>query len=112
MDLHIESHTAWYVIWYVINAASRSHTARLLALPSRNFFFLGIVAGVDCARGTLRGGGVAGMDICAGVPGIVALFLLGELMLELGDIDPLGVAILVTRQTSWLKINSVSLKVY
>ena len=48
---------------------------------------MGIVAGVDCARGSLRGGGVAGADVCAGVLGIVSFFLLEELMLALGDSD-------------------------
>ena len=66
---------------------SRPQSSRLLALPRRNFFRLGIVAGVDCARGSLRGGGVAGADVCAGVLGIVSFFLLEELMLALGDSD-------------------------
>ena len=67
------------------------------------------MAGVDCARGTLRGGGggVAGVDVGAGVLGIVSFFLLEELMLALGDCDPLGVANLASRQTRLLKINTI-----
>ena len=67
---------------------------------------MGIVAGVDCARGSLRGGGggVAGVTFGAGDFGIGSAFLLGELMLGIGDMDPLlRVANLASGQTRLLK---------
>ena len=71
---------------------------------------MGIVAGVDCARGSLRGGGggVAGVAAGAGDFGIVSVFLLEELMLGVGVMDPLlRVANLASGQTRLLKMNAV-----
>ena len=66
---------------------------------------MGIVAGVDCARGSLRGGvgGVAGGAFGAGDFGIASVFR-EELMLGIGDMDPLlRVANLASGQTRLLK---------
>ena len=71
---------------------------------------MGIVAGVDCARGSLRGGGggVAGVAFGAGDFGIVSVFILEELMLGMGDMDTLlRVANLASGQTRLLKMKLV-----